>query len=309
MTHHRVLVTCISRSYPARGYLQHTEPHRNEHLQLVVLADSVICAFKHLVRRHSRHCVVSQEHLCHHHKQRRRYTLARNVRNNYRKVVIIYQEVVVEISADLLCRCHRGENINVLPVGERRHLRRQLTRLQPPCHIKLCGNSLTLSRKLHVLLCVVVDLFSKLCNIFRQQTELVSLLYLAHPRDYLVAVLVVLVLAHNALYPADRLDSPAVEHYLQNDKCKDNSAHADKQRTSQRFVNRNLKILPVECHTHDRAQLALYPYRSVADVVAACLGEVICSLKHVVDRPVFRQILQHNMLRHLKVIVPVPYLI
>ena len=50
----------------------------------------------------------------HSHKQRRRDTLAANVTDDQSDVVIIDAEEVVEVTADILCRLHRGIDIQLV---------------------------------------------------------------------------------------------------------------------------------------------------------------------------------------------------
>ena len=112
--------------------LQHAEPGGDEHLLVIALADGGIGPLQHFCRRDAHLRKVLQQDFGHHHEERRGHTLARDVGNHETEVVLVNQEEVVEVAADLFRRVHGGVDVKLRPVGEGRIDVRQHVRLDLP---------------------------------------------------------------------------------------------------------------------------------------------------------------------------------
>ena len=58
------------------------------------------------------------EHPGHHHEQRGRHTFAGNIRHNQTDVIVIDQEEIVEITANLFCGRHAGKDVKLRAIGK-----------------------------------------------------------------------------------------------------------------------------------------------------------------------------------------------
>lgn len=105
----------IGKGQMPRRQLQDAEPDCNEHL-LVVAAQFIVrhdqCGSRIAQHHHARF----QDRQGARHEQCGTYALARHIRHCYDKMVVIQHIVVVEVAADLLCRCHTGEDVENFPL-------------------------------------------------------------------------------------------------------------------------------------------------------------------------------------------------
>ena len=60
-------------------------------------------------------------------------------------MIIVYEEVIIEVSANFLCGLHRSKDVKLLPVRERREHVGKHSALDAACHFELAFNSLAVS--------------------------------------------------------------------------------------------------------------------------------------------------------------------
>ena len=154
----RVLVPGVGTFHAARGYFQNTQPHGDEHLRIVVLAQLAVHLFQHRLGGQAALRRRLQQRFGDHHKQCRRNALPGYVGHDQRQMVIIHQEEIVEIAAHLLGRGHGGVNIELMPLRERRENARQHGSLDMPGHVQLRADALLLRRNAAQIADILIQL-------------------------------------------------------------------------------------------------------------------------------------------------------
>ena len=155
----------------SRRELKNTEPYCNEKVRLVVLADAVIDAFQNIggggVFQKGK--IVDQD-LGGHHKESSRNTFAGDIGHDEAEMVVVDQEEVIEVSADLLRRIHGCEDLKFLTVRESGEDTGNHSLLDLACHIEFCMNTLLLDRDvgkiLHIILHISFHIGQKETEIF-----------------------------------------------------------------------------------------------------------------------------------------------
>ena len=127
---------------PARGDLDHRKPYGDEELRLVALAQLLIDVFQYLRGALAELGAVFDQGLRDHHEQRRGHALAGNVRHHKAQVIVVHQEKVVKIAADLLGRGHGGVEVKLRPLREGREDPRQHIRLDLGGDVQLRADAL-----------------------------------------------------------------------------------------------------------------------------------------------------------------------
>ena len=174
MLDHRALVTGVRAGKLARRKLQHAEPHRDEHGLAVHRADC-------LVRRleHARGAVealggiLGDDHRGHH-EQGRWDALAAHIGNHERKMVMVDEEEIVEVAADLLGGIHAREELELGALGEGRKDVGQHVGLDARREVELGADALAIGRDGLDLAHVIVDLVRKADHILRELADLVA---------------------------------------------------------------------------------------------------------------------------------------
>ena len=100
--------------------IEHAQPHCDEHLLAVVAADLGVDRLEDLVRAAAGHGAGLQQDLRGHHEQRRGDALAGYVGHDKAEMILVDQEKVVKVAADLLGRIHAGVDVQLRPLGEGR---------------------------------------------------------------------------------------------------------------------------------------------------------------------------------------------
>ena len=100
-------------------------------------AEPLVCKLQYLGRAAAKHSSVLYKYVRDHHKQRRAYTLIRNIGNDHCEMIVIYEIEVIEVSADLQRRCHGCVDIEIIPLRECRELLWQGVLLYRCCYGKL----------------------------------------------------------------------------------------------------------------------------------------------------------------------------
>ena len=86
----RVLMARVGALHLPRGYFQDTQPHGDEHLRVVVLAQLVVDLLQHCLGGQAALSRRLQQRLGDHHEQRGRDTLAGHVRHDHRQMVVVH---------------------------------------------------------------------------------------------------------------------------------------------------------------------------------------------------------------------------
>ena len=134
----RMLVTGVRSDTAAGGYLDHRAPHCYKHLRGVIsLYQLSVHAFKSLAGSVARLKTVFDQSLGDHHKERCGDTLARYVRHHHSEVVVIHQEKIVKVAADLLCGVHGRVDVKLIAFGKRGENTRQHVFLNSGSHSQI----------------------------------------------------------------------------------------------------------------------------------------------------------------------------
>ena len=139
-----VLVTRVGGRDPAGADLQNAEPYRNKHLHLVVRAQALVRFCEDLRGALPEHRAGLYDHLRDHHEQGSRYPLPADVRDQQGQVILVDQEEIVKIPADHSRRFHGREDVEFLPLRERRERLRQHAPLDTSRHVQLRFDALLL---------------------------------------------------------------------------------------------------------------------------------------------------------------------
>ena len=172
-----IFVAGVGRRDPARRNIQDPQPDRDEHLLLVVGADRRIGACENIGKRFARHNIVGQDDPGGHHKEGGRDPLAGDIRDHQAEVVLVDQEEVIKVSADLLGRMHGGKNIKGIVFRKGRELAGQHVRLDPGRQRELRPDPLPLRRDLCDAVDIVLDLLLHPVDGVRQVADLVLVAY------------------------------------------------------------------------------------------------------------------------------------
>ena len=159
--HRGIFVAGVGRRDLSGRDLQDSQPDRDEHLDLIAGAQCLVGLLQNLGRRPSQHGAALQNHFGNHHEQSRRNALAAHVRHDHAQMILVDQEEVIEIAADLSRGVHFGIQIEFLPVRERRENMRQHAGLNLICHVQLRADPL-------LFLCDLRDVLDVLLRPLRQ---------------------------------------------------------------------------------------------------------------------------------------------
>ena len=171
----RIFVSGVGRLQFSGRELKDTEPHRDEKFRLVALADAVIDAFQNRGGRgvFQKGEIVDQD-LGGHHKESSRNAFAGDISHDEAEMVVVDQEEVIEVSADLLRRIHGCEDLKFLTVRESGEDTGNHSLLDLACHIEFCMNTLLLDRDvgkiLHIILHISFHIGQKETEIFNLVT-------------------------------------------------------------------------------------------------------------------------------------------
>ena len=119
------------------GKLTYTHPGGNEHVCLIVRAYGFICLREYGGRALSEHSAALQDDLRYHHEQRCRNAFPGYIRHDQAEVIIINEEEIIEVTANLSGRIHAGKNVKFLPARKRREYMGHHGELDPCCKIQL----------------------------------------------------------------------------------------------------------------------------------------------------------------------------
>ena len=101
---------CIRKLHRAGPQVHHTEPHRDEHPLLIVLAQLGIGKLQGfggaLAGKHK----VFDERLGRHHEQRCRHAFAGNICDHDSQLLLSDPEIIIEIAADFSCSFHASQH-------------------------------------------------------------------------------------------------------------------------------------------------------------------------------------------------------
>ena len=232
----RMLMPRIGGDAFSGGDLQNRQPHGHKQLRLVALEQLLIDIGQSHRRRFTALNTVAQQNARDHHEQRRRHTLSGHIRHHQADVIVVEQEEIVEIAADLLRRIHGGVNIKFIAVREGREQMRQLAGLNGLRHAKLGTDPLLLRRHLADLLHIPHRLFRQRCEGLRQHLDLV-----AGP---------VSVLHHKLQIPALQRSDPAgdrIERHddpLRQNQRRGDPAHKNERQQNKHGHLRSCRTLP-----------------------------------------------------------------
>ena len=125
LPNNRVFMAGICRRDEAGRQLEDAEPDRDEHIFVIMLVNLVVHSLQTLLRRVTQQKYVVEKRLCDHHVHGSRNTFSGDIRHDKGEMIIVYQEEIVEIAGNLLCRYHGGINIEIFSVRVSRKIRRE----------------------------------------------------------------------------------------------------------------------------------------------------------------------------------------
>ena len=141
------------------GEFKDRQPYCDKHVALVSVTELVVYMIENIGRAVAHLGAVLDQGLGDHHEKRRGHALSRNIGHHHGKMVVVHQEEVIEVAADLLGRSHAGKNIKVIVIGESRKHAGQHIRLDPSGHIQLRTDPFLLRRDRSQMPHIVCDLF------------------------------------------------------------------------------------------------------------------------------------------------------
>ena len=150
-----ILVSGVGAGQKSGIQIQNAQPHRDEHLGLVVFADLGIYRVQDFTRASALLRPIVDEDFGRHHEQRRGNALIRDIRDQKSQMAVVDQEEVIEISAHFFGRRHAGIEVEVLSFGEGRENMRQHGFLDLGRRTKLCADTLFLGGYPGQMVCVV----------------------------------------------------------------------------------------------------------------------------------------------------------
>ena len=116
------------------GYFYNCQPYCDKQFSFVAFHQLIIDIPEGLTGSLAILHTVPDQDLGDHHKERRRNTLTGDIRHNKSNMIVIHQEEIIEITADLFGRCHGCINIKLFALRESREQMRKLTGLDCICH-------------------------------------------------------------------------------------------------------------------------------------------------------------------------------
>ena len=111
---------CICAGERSCGYLQNPHPYGYKHINGVVGAQLIVHFLQNILWLFAGLRAVFQQHLCDYHKERCRDALSGNIGNYQSQMIVIHQEEIIEIAANLFRRGHCGIDIELRSIGEGR---------------------------------------------------------------------------------------------------------------------------------------------------------------------------------------------
>ena len=169
----RVLVAGAGAGHLAGGDLQYAQPHRHEHLRLIVGADGLVRLREDLAGAAAQHGAALQDHLADHHEQRRRHALAADIRDHHAQVVVVDQKVIVEVSPHFPGGVHAGVQVEFRPIGVGREHMGHHAGLDQVRHAQLRADALLFRRDAGDVVDVLPGLLRKVVEGQGQQLDLV----------------------------------------------------------------------------------------------------------------------------------------
>ena len=166
-------MTGVGTYHLARRQLQDTQPYRDEHFLRVMLTNTLINHTKHLSGRSvimDRELI--QEDLGDHHKQRRGNALTGYIGDHNAEMILIDQEEIIEIAADLFGGYHGSIDVKILTFGERGECIRQRIRLDRLRQGQLRTDTLLLRGRDRQVIDILQHIFLHLVDRGRQNREL-----------------------------------------------------------------------------------------------------------------------------------------
>ena len=130
MEDERSVVTRAAIAQTARRQVENAEQQGDEHIVVVALAERLVDRLDHLRRIVFMGRSMAQKRQGHRHHHRGRDALAADV-TDAEEELLVPEEEVEQVAADILCRCHGGIEVDVTALGERREYPRK--------HIELDG--------------------------------------------------------------------------------------------------------------------------------------------------------------------------
>ena len=141
-----VLVAGVRGRDAAGGDLVDAEPDGDEHLRVVVLAELVVDGLEYLPGRRAHLRAVLEQGLGDDHEERGGHALAGDVGDHEREMVLVHEEEVVEVAADLLGGGHGGVDVELAALREGGEDAGQHARLYLRRHVQLRAYPLLLRR-------------------------------------------------------------------------------------------------------------------------------------------------------------------
>ena len=120
---------------------------------------------------------------------------------------------------------------------------------------------------------------TKIADVLRKQTQLVSDLYPSHRRNDLFAVLVLLVFTHRFLYRRNRRSRTAVNDYLQQRKENDQCTRTYYHRFYYRKVQRIVELVPVIHNSEYRSRFSAEFKWHIPDIIASFIRKCMRQFK------------------------------
>ena len=136
-----VLMTCVGGNALSCGNGKDADPYGHEQHGVIPLAELLVHLAQDIGRIVSHHGLVLDQRLGDHHEQGRGHSFAGYIRNDHAQMVLIDQEEIIKITADLPGRMHERVKVKFTPVRKRGE--------NPGQHIRLdLGGNIELSADL-----------------------------------------------------------------------------------------------------------------------------------------------------------------
>ena len=121
---HRILMARIGAAHFPGGQIDDTDPCRHKHIRVISFTEQIIHLVKDLARGRAGLRQASDRRLAPHHKQGRRYSLARYIRYDNRQPVHTHEKEIVKIPADFPGRFGQGKHVDLPDLREHEILRK-----------------------------------------------------------------------------------------------------------------------------------------------------------------------------------------
>ena len=140
----RIFMSRIDRRQLAGRKFQNAQPDGDKHICFISLTDCLIDIRQNLGRRPAHPGSVGNHDIHDHHEQGGRNTFSGYIAHHHNQVILINQEEIIKIAANLLSRIHRSINVKLRPVRKSRELIGNGVLLNVAGQTQLCSDSLFL---------------------------------------------------------------------------------------------------------------------------------------------------------------------